>query len=135
MDWPDGDDLVKTWLAGRLGNAITEALTGPKLPGNLKTQMPLLIVSVFGGDSPNFAQDRPNLDVDIYAASKEGAKSLIGRIHRLMLVDCRNQIVGDGHVLLGVRNMAHPAPRPYDSKNLVWRYGASYTVLIRPKLG
>jgi hypothetical protein len=134
-DEPDVDDHVKDWLAAQLGNAINGAIAGPKKPPNLVTVMPLLMVNAFGGDAPNFTQGRPRVDLDIYAATRAGAKAIIKTIHGLMLIECRNVLFEGGDVITGVRDATWPAGRPYDSKNLVHRYGFSCTVLFRPYRG
>ncbi len=125
MAWAD----IESILCGLLA-AEHESLKGvlTRTPSNRAQQMPLAIVSRFGGGYDGLALDEATVDIDVYAAREDAAKNLCGAIV-LHLVGLRNYTTTEGHVLSRISVMTSPLRRPYDSKNQVHRFGVALRVL------
>ncbi len=127
MGWPDLEAALCELLKAEQPT-LTNALT--RLPANdIRPNLPIAVVARFGGGYDGLALDEATLDVDWYAATRDGAVSLSGAGH-LYLVRLRNVTFGEGHVITRVAAQTSPLRRPYDSKNQVHRFGAAYRVLV-----
>ncbi|MBA3907826.1 MAG: hypothetical protein H0X35_14245 [Pseudonocardiales bacterium] len=101
-----------------------------ELPANLETVLPLVQV-VRSGGAVNVAlvQDRPRLDIDVYAADRGTAKDLARQIQGL-LPTMRNVTTG-GAVVGDVAEESGPSYRPDYNPN-VRRIGMTYRCTLRP---
>ncbi len=134
MGWADAEALVVEALAARFAPGALDFKTGKRKPTNLVdlvTRRPLLMVYRFGGGDDHGVRDEANCDIDVYANTEAAAKDFIGRAFTA-LVDLRNFIGAGGHVITGTRPMSGPAERPFDSRNIVYRYGFARRILLRP---
>lgn len=115
------EPIVDTWLAARFPTArvVTET------PATL-TDLPLIcVVGLPGGQ--HVVLGRPMVDVECFAATRDAARTFMGRVHNALLFEMRGLIL-DG-VVSTVRTTGTPSWRPYSNTN-VRRFGATYQVFL-----
>lgn len=116
--------LLKAWLTGVLG--YENVATG-RIPTNLTFLMPLVVVTRVGGGDDVITLDAANVDIDVFAADEDGAEAQAEHIRReLRLHLPRYQY--NGTVVTKTETISGPRLLPFDSRNVVWRVGASYRI-------
>lgn len=125
VTFPDAELLLRAFLT-----ANTDARVVTDLPATLEAQLPVVQVTRIGGSvDTRFILDRPVLDIDVYAASREAAATLAREIQAL-IYSMPNQTVGGG-VVADVSEVSGPSWRP-DWNAKVRRFGMTYDIAVRP---
>jgi len=86
-----------------------------ELPANLADALPLVRVTVIGGNGEAFATN-PRIDFDCFAASRDASRDLAYRV-RAWVRSLPGQMAG-GAFVLRVQNDNEPNWVPYDNTNL-----------------
>lgn len=127
----DVEQILSDWLTDQLGPLVQRVLT--ERPSDLLAKLPTGVVTLIGGGDDQANLTRPRVDVDWYAAGRDAGVQLASRAHALMRYELRNHRTADGHVITAVRTSSTPRRLPYDSRNQIWRYGASYEIWLHQR--
>lgn len=126
------EDVLPSWLQARYPTArvVTE------LPADLVGSLPVIQVVGIGGRHEGHAWNgspadfaSPNVDLDIFAATRSDARDLAMQIHKDLLTVLPGQTV-NGAGVLEVVSILSPLWTPYDNTN-VRRF--TFTVSLRLK--
>lgn len=86
-------------------------------PDNLGDVLPVIQVVGIGGSGDELQFDTPRADVDVFAATRDAARTLAQQVHDWLLRDLPGTSLGDAFVL-SVTEFMSPAWTPYDNTNL-----------------
>jgi hypothetical protein len=100
------------------------------LPADLGSVLPVVQVQRVGGSDDGFRLDRALVDIDAYAATRQGASALMAQARSALLTELRG-VTTDVAVFAAVRTIAAPAWRPYENPALR-RFGATFEVFCHP---
>lgn len=105
IQWPDSEQLVRTYLADALGVRVLN-----ELPADLVGALPLVrVIRIQGGYEGEAVDDLSNVDVECFAATRGGAweltyamreamRTLGGRAIGGLVVDLAEVINGSGQI-------------------------------------
>ncbi len=119
----DVEKVLTRWLRERCG-----ARTCTELPAAFEKSVPLVHVGAVGGPAARFTS-APRVDIDVYAATYEAARTLALTITRELAL--LRGPAEPGAIVSEVRVDSGPAARPYGNP-AVRRCGASVTVRLHP---
>lgn len=122
--------LLKTWLTDVLGYPNVTY----RVPTNLMTVMPVVVVARFGGADDTLTLDKANMDYDVYAADEDAAEAQAEHIRRELRLHLTGYQFGRT-VVSKVETIAAPQERPYDSRATAWRYGGSCRIHLHQYAG
>ena len=104
-------------------------------PSDLQAQLPVIIISRFGGRDVELTIDRADIDVDVYAATWAEADALAMSAmsaFRSELPGVLITVASNSAVVAKVSTISAPSRRPVTDSNLS-RSGASYEVRIQAR--
>jgi hypothetical protein len=127
MPFADVDDLIVTWLP-TVGISATTITTDDVLRMDLAYAMPLIQVVTYGGTDRAGVLDDVNLDIDVYAATRDMAVDLAEEI-RTAVLDMLPGYHVPGATVAKTRTSQRPAWRPYDN-TAIRRRQAAYTITV-----
>lgn len=126
MAYPDVEKLLVAQLADHLSvRVVTDT------PSNLALILPVVQVTRFGGSDVAPGIDRPNVDIDVYAATRTLAKTLAEKVRYTLLYVLAGTSTGEATVSR-VDTISGPSYRPYDNTALR-RVGATYQLTLHAK--
>lgn len=130
MAYPDVEKLLVATLPARIGGVrvLTET------PANLAGAVPVIQVTRFGGGDTAPGIDRPNVDFDVFAATRAQAFSIAEKLrYALLYVIPGQRLDAAGTATIArVDTISGPSIRPYDNTALR-RVGASYQLTLHAK--
>lgn len=127
----DAETLLVGWLTTWLEAAGTSGTVSTETPAGFETQLPWIQVVRIGGGYDGFRLDRPELDVDAYAADGVAAAALALKIQRALHHDLARTSTG-GAVVTRVDTITGPRWVPHDNPALR-RYVATYQLTVHPQ--
>ena len=104
-----------------------------EVPPNLTHAVPLLTVVRFGGADTAVTIDKPNVQVDVFAATADTAEALAEELRTAMRVKLPKYTYG-GAVVGRVETMSGPQLLPWSS-TAVWRVSARYQLTVHQYTG
>lgn len=129
--YADIEDLLAAWLKTVLGypNVTHE------LPTNLTFVMPLVVVEGFGGTDNVITLDRPNVDIDVLASSRDAAKAHALSIWTAMRTRLPGYVHDNTTVVQDVRTISRPSKAEFDSRNTVRRFTFAVQIHLHQFVG
>jgi hypothetical protein len=124
MTFPDVETLLVGWLSGHLAGMRVVTDT----PSNLASLLPVVQVTRFGGGDHSVALDVANIDVDTYAATRQGAAELAEQVRYALLFILPGQN-NKGVVVTRTDTLIGPSWRAYENTALR-RFGATYQLTV-----
>jgi hypothetical protein len=124
-----GYDDVETLLTGWFPTVLSGVRAVTELPADLAGNVPLLRITVLGGDEPVPTLDRVTVDLEAFHATRAEASALAGDARRLLRFMLPGHVTSTGSVVAKVATSARPAWRPYDDV-AVRRVGALYQLTV-----
>ena len=113
------------WLTDRL-----DERTLTDLPANLVDALPVVQIQRVGGNDDGIRLDRAFVDVDVYAATRQGASQLMSQTRSLLLTGLRGAVT-DAVVFTSARTVSAPSWRSYENPGLR-RFGATFEIFCHP---
>lgn len=125
--YADLETLLAAWLKTTLGyvNVLHEV---PTNLFDLCRTNPVIVVDRFGGSDQTITFDVARLDVDVFANSRDAAKSHGETIRRAMRLRLPRTVLGGTTHILKVETVSAPTVVPYDSRNVIRRTTAAYQI-------
>ncbi|OKI19312.1 hypothetical protein [Streptomyces sp. CB03911] len=120
---PDVLRVLALWLAARF-----DVRTCTELPASFETSLPIVQLASVGGSGARFSGS-PRVDIDVYAATTDEARTLA-----LQITDALKLLRGPlepGAIVTDVRVDSLPSGRPY-ANPAVRRIGSTVTVSLHP---
>ncbi|GAA0719861.1 hypothetical protein Drose_06155 [Dactylosporangium roseum] len=127
--------LLKAFLA-EIGEADQVAVfknVHRRPPGNLATNVPLLVIARFGGADDKLTIDRPRIQIDVFASSEDAAEKL-GEDVRAALRTRLPRYQHGGAVVGRVETMSAPQLVPWSASS-VFRASARYQMTVHQYTG
>jgi hypothetical protein len=126
MAYPNVEKMLVAWLSTNVGvRVLTDT------PTNLAQILPVVQVTKFGGTDQVPGIDVANVDIDVYASTRDQAAGLAERVrYQLRMVLPGQQVAGI--TVSRVETIIGPSWRPYDNTSLR-RFGASYAFTLHAK--
>lgn len=128
---PDAEATLIAWLPGVLASVYgVTARVCAETPADLASEVPLVRLYRIGG-SPDPALpglDKPVLDVDCFAASRQSSGLLARQVHDLMRITLPGTVTGDA-VCGAVVTIAGPRWLAYGDI-AVRRFNATYQIMM-----
>jgi hypothetical protein len=121
----DVEAELVAWLTDRL-----DVRTLTDLPANLGEVLPIVQIQRAGGDDDGIRLDRAFIDIDVYAATRQAASTLMSQARSLLLGELRGSTTTVA-VFTSARTITAPAWRPYENPDLR-RFGASFEIYSHP---
>lgn len=120
------ESFVRDWLATQFPAPTYRVVT--ELPANLADVVPLIQVVRFGGSDDIWTVDSANVDVDTFAASRDGARSLAEQVRTALRLHLPGY-ASAGAACQSVTTISAPRWVPYDNTSLR-RFNAAYRITI-----
>lgn len=127
----DAETLLVGWLTAWLEAADAPGTVSTETPAGFETRLPWIQVVRIGGGYDGFRLDRPEVDVDAYAADGVAAADLALRIQRALHEELARTATG-GAVVTAVDTITGPHQVPHDNPALR-RYVATYQLTVHPQ--
>lgn len=127
----DAETLLVGWLSAWLETAHMPGTVSTETPAGFETQLPWIQVVRIGGSYDGFRLDRPEIDVDAYAADGVAAAGLAQQIQQALHDDLARTSTG-GAVVTRVDTITGPHWVPHDNPALR-RYVATYQLTVHPQ--
>lgn len=129
--------LLIDWMVVALADLALNF--GSEMPDGdqLGELLPFVHVQVIGGAEINPAQDRVNVDVDLYwPADGDGNPDVEGAMDTARMIRAALLEYLPGHhtaaaTVSAVRTFSRPVPRPYDDASTVRRINAAYQLVVK----
>lgn len=118
------ESFVRNWLATQFPAArvVTET------PANLGEALPVIEVTRFGGSDDVIVLDSANIDIDVYAATRDAARTLGEQVRTALRLHLPGY-ASAGAAVQSVTTISAPRSVPYDNTNLR-RFNAAYRITI-----
>jgi hypothetical protein len=118
------EPFVRSWLAAQFPTArvVTET------PANLADVLPVIEVTRFGGSDEVIVLDSANIDVDVYAATRDAARTLGEQVRTALRLHLPGY-ASAGAAVQSVTTISAPRWVPYDNTSLR-RFNAAYRITI-----
>jgi hypothetical protein len=97
-------------------------------PANLADVLPVIEVTRFGGSDEVIVLDSANIDVDVYAATRDAARTLGEQVRTALRLHLPGY-ASAGAAVQSVTTISAPRWVPYDNTNLR-RFNAAYRITI-----
>lgn len=120
------EDLIVAWLKTLGYDQATNEL--PTNLVDLARTGPVVTVERIGGNDSQITLDVARLDIDVYASSRDAARDHAETIRAAMRTRLVRYVHG-GAVVAKVETVSAPSRLPYDSRNVIRRFGATYQVV------
>lgn len=127
----DAETLLVGWLTTWLETTGSPGTVSTETPAGVETELPWVQVVRIGGSYDGFRLDRPEMDVDAYAADGVAAAGLALRIQQALHNDLERTTTG-GAVVTEVTTITGPHQVPHDNPALR-RYVATYQLTVHPQ--
>ncbi|TYK45156.1 hypothetical protein [Actinomadura decatromicini] len=127
----DAETLLVGWLSSWLEGEEQPGTVSTETPAGFETQLPWIQVVRIGGGYDGFRLDRPEIDVDAYAADGVAAAALALRIQQALHDGLARTATG-GAVVTAVDTITGPHQVPHDNPALR-RYTATYQFTLHPQ--
>lgn len=121
----DVEAELVAWLTNRL-----DERTLTDLPANLGDALPVVQIRRAGGGDDGIRLDRAFVDIDVYAASRQAASTLMSQTRSLLLTELRGTVT-TAAVFTSARTISAPTWRPYENPGLR-RFGATFEIFCHP---
>ena len=121
----DVEAELVAWLTSRL-----DERTLTDLPANLVDVLPVVQIQRSGGGDDGIRLDRAFVDIDVYAASRQAASTLMSQTRSLLLTGLRGTVT-TAAVFTSARTISAPSWRPYENPGLR-RFGATFEIFCHP---
>lgn len=105
---------IEPLLVAALKAQFPSARVVTETPANLVDVLPVIQVGGIGGSGDAYQFDTPRADIDVYAATRDAARTLAQQIHDWLLRDLPGQTLGSAFVLK-VTEFMSPVWTPYDN--------------------
>jgi hypothetical protein len=128
VGYADAELLLVGWLGPTLAPSYPTIRCVTDVPANLADVLPLVQVTRFGGSDDVPTLDRAHVDVDCFAATRQGAHDLAEAVRALLRFYLPGRVLS-GAVIAKVITISGPAWRPWDNTDLA-RFGAAYALTI-----
>lgn len=129
MSFPDAESLVLALSRA----ALPGVAHGTFIPADLTKRLPFVVIRRVGGQAvdPRFV-DRPSVDVQCWAGTREGARDAANAV-RTALLDAwdRQTVTPHGHISYYTETSSPVELRDSTQPDNVWRYQALYSLIIR----
>lgn len=115
------------WTQQRLGTGV---VVRDELDNRLLEELPTVQIEVAGGDDDGIRLDRPLVDVNVYAATRDEAFDLARAVRQAYLTELAGSQTANA-VFGRITTISRPAARPYENTALR-RVGATYQMHLHP---
>ena len=131
--YPNVEAIARAWLAADLNTGVPGSdriRVENEIPGNLAYTARIVTVSDIGGPGDTqLTLDQADLAVDVYAGSREAARSLAEQVRAALRLRFRRHTdPATGLFVSDVRTLGRPAPTPYPTAGRMARVSATYRV-------
>lgn len=132
--YADLETLLADWLKTTLGlvNVVHEV---PTNLADLCRTDPVVVVDRFGGTDATVTIDTARVDVDVFANSREAAKTHGEAIRRALRIRLPRTTLGGVTAVLTVETLSAPTVVSYDSRGTIRRTTAGYQLRVHQFTG
>lgn len=132
--YADLETLLADWLKTTLGlvNVVHEV---PTNLADLCRTDPVVVLDRFGGTDQTVTIDTARVDVDVFANSRDAAKTVGEAIRRVLRIRLPRTILGGVTAVLTVETLSAPTVVSYDSRGTIRRTTAGYQLRVHQFTG
>ena len=121
---------IEAVLIAWLEDSVEDVRASTKTPSDLDDQLPWVLVRRVGGPYDGYRVDRPQVDIETFAATSTAAADLALHIQHLLHEQLAGSTTG-GTVFSRVETPVAPHWVPYDNPNMD-RYTATNRFAVHP---